>query len=173
MDIHQQKANKIVQDLINKGKPQVEKEVKKEEEVLPNTIKLKGKLYKIEPMNGTDGLNLWEYILQRILPSVGTGLDTMQNKEDFVESTTFTEAMMHLSNKLDGDSFKLISLAVFDNATVDGQPLDVDEEFKANYGTWRTLLVFALKVNFSSFFELGWAQGIKDLMALVSPQFQE
>lgn len=140
---------------------------------LEGTITVKDRVYKIKKMDADDGLNLWEYILQRLLPSIGTGLDVMQGENDpFQAATTFSEAMMHLSNKLDGNSFKLISHAVLEGAEVNGEPMNFKEEFAGNYGAWRKVLAFALQENFKSFFEEGWATGLKDLMAMVSPQFQ-
>lgn len=143
-------------------------------EELGNTITLGGKVYKIELLPATDGLDLWEYILKRILPSVGTGLDSFKHDDELDGApTTFAEAFLHLSDKLDGNSFSLISESIFTGATVDGKPLNFNEEFKGNFGNWKKLLTFALQKNFASFFEEGWANGLQDLMGLVSPQFQK
>lgn len=171
-NINEQRDNKkLIEQMLATAAGDKPTEAKTEAPLIcKNSIKLKDKVYKIEPLNGEDGLDLWEYILQRILPSVGTGLDAMQQEDDFLESTTFTEAMMHLSNKLEGSTFSMISNSLFAEGTVDGEPLDIKEHFKAEYGVWRKVFAHALKVNFSSFFEEGWSAGLKDLMAMVSPQ---
>jgi hypothetical protein len=169
--IQDQKNAKLTAEILAKasGKPVDEVKVVGTK----NAITVKGKVYNIEPLGALDGLDTWEYILQKVLPSVGSGLDAMQQEESFGDSTAFSEAMIHLSNKLEGDSFKMLSVTLFQGATVDGIELDINEHFSANYGVWRKVFTHAMKVNFSSFFEEGWSAGLQDLMMMVSPQFSE
>lgn len=166
--IQAQKNAKLTADILAQASGQAV--AKPIAEKVSNSITLREKEYSIKELEAYDGMDTWEYILQRVLPAVGTGLDAMKQEDDFMESTTFTEAMMHLSNKLEGDTFRMLSVTLFEGATVDGEPLDPNQHFKANYGVWRQVLAHALKVNFSSFFDEGWSAGLKDLMAMVSPQ---
>jgi len=171
MNIQEQKNAKLAAAILAqaKGTP----EVKVEPEKVEGAITIRDKSYAIKALGALDGLDTWEYILQRILPAVGTGLDAMQQEEDFIESTSFTEAMLHLSNKLEGETFRMLSITLLEGATVDGEPLDINEHFKGNYGVWRKVFAHALKVNFASFFDEGWSAGLKDLMTMVSPQLSK
>lgn len=157
-----------INDLAKKIEETVEVELAK------NTIVISGKTYKIKPLKWEDGIDLWEFILKKLLPSIGSGFDRLQH-DDVVDGspTTFTQACLHLSRNLDGNTFKLISMTLFDGATVDNKPLDLNEEFTANYNAWRKLLVFALKENFSSFFEEGWTQGLTSLTAMLTPMMSQ
>lgn len=139
----------------------------------PTKETINGKEYKIVLLDSYDGMDCWEYILKRILPSVGTAADAMQHDTLIDGSpTTFAEAMMHLSSKLDGSTFSTLSKVLLEGATVDGKPIDVNQEFKGNYGTWRKVLMLALKGNFSSFFDKGWGENLTSLMTMVAPQFK-
>jgi len=142
----------------------------------PNTIVIKNKEYKIKPLNARDGLRLWEYLLGKLLPSVGTGLDRMSHDELLDGSpTTFAQAMIHLVSNLekDYDTLNNITDTILEGCLVDGKPLNTDEEFSCNYGAWRQLLIFALKVNFSSFFEEGWESALTDITAMVVPMMSK
>ena len=137
-----------------------------------HTIMIKDKKYKIKPLPHNQGLMLINYIMRVVLPSVGSGFDGMRSAEEFEDSTMFTEAMMHLSNKMSDDFLVTVSDTLLVGATVDGMPID-DNHFSCNYGTWRGVVKFALTENFASFFEEGLAQVATDLIQLVSPQFKE
>jgi hypothetical protein len=140
------------------------------QELTKNTIEIDGVSYKIDLLNAEDGLDLWENLMKVILPSVGTGLDSMQHDPIIDGSpTTFTEAMSHLSNRLDGQTLKRVSISLLTDMEVNGSKVNWSDHFKGNYGTWRKVVKFALKENFSSFFEDGWVDGVQDLMTMVSP----
>lgn len=132
--------------------------------VVKNTINIDGKVYKIKPLIWEEGIELWEDIAKRCLPSIGSGFDRFQHDELDGSPTTFTEAAINLSRNLDGFRLKTYSQALFDGATVDGEPLDLNKEFTANYGAWRKLFAFAMKENFQSFFDQGWITGMLEKM---------
>ena len=145
-----------------------EEEISAEEQ--KNAILIKGKWYKINLLPSEDGLELWEILMQKLLPSVGSGLDGMNHDAILDGSpTTFSEAFMHLSNKLDGNTLKLVSLNVLKGMTVDGVKVDQNKFFAGNYGTWLKVIKFALQENYSSFFEEGWTSALKDVMGMVNP----
>lgn len=151
-----------------------EKDSKKETKVAGSnhTIEIKEKIYKIVLLNGEDGLDMWEYLMQKLLPSVGEGMDAFTHDYELEGSPkTFSRAFAALASRLDGKDLRRISVTLFEGATVDGKPLDFKEEFKGNYGSWKKLLQFALKENFSSFFEEGWGESMTSLVSLVTPQF--
>lgn len=162
-----------INDLVKKSADQVNG---KQEETFAakHSITINEKIYKVKLLSFEDGIDLWENIMQKLLPSVGSGLDRLSHNEILDGSpTTFTEAMIHLSKNLDGETFKHYSFALFDGATVNGEALNLNEEFSGNYGAWKTLFAFALKENFGSFFTDGWADGLQDVMAMVSPMMAQ
>lgn len=140
------------------------------EEAVKNTITIKDQVYKVKLLDADDGIDTWEFIMQKLLPSVGSGLDGM-NHDDILHGapTTFSEVMLHLSKQLDGNTLKALSLTVLEGLTVDGSPVEFKEHFKGNYGTWTKVLKFALQENFSSFFDEGWENMMTDLMGAVTP----
>lgn len=139
-----------------------------------HSITLNDKVYKLKLLPFDEGMNLWEHIMRKLLPSVGSGLDRLSHNEVLDGSpTTFTEAMIHLSNNLDGSTFRNFSYVLFDGATVDGEPININAEFSGNYGVWKKLFAFAIKENYSSLFTEGWANGLQDVMALVSPMMAQ
>lgn len=139
-----------------------------------NTKTINDKVYKIKLLRFEDGIDLWENILKKLMPSLGSGLDRMQHDSILDGSpTTFTDALIHLSKNLDGNTLKNYSFVLFNGATVDGKPLDVNVEFTGNYSAWKKLFTFALTENFSSFFEEGWSDGMSDLMAVVTPAMNQ
>lgn len=140
---------------------------KSEKPTTKGSIVINDKVYKIVPLPWEEGIELWEDMMKVVLPSIGSGLDRLQHDEFSGSPTTFTEACINLSHNLDGHTLRVYSQAMFDGATVDGEPLDVNKEFTANYGAWRKLFVFALKENFESFFVEGWAGMLDKVMGLL------
>jgi hypothetical protein len=145
--------------------------VKKEESNAPkHTVIINGKNYKIKPIPWEEGVEMWEDIVKRCLPSVGSGLDRLQHDELSGSPTTFTEMMINLSQNLSGTTLLTYSKALADGATVDGEPMDLNTEFTGNYGAWMKWFTFAMKENFSSFFDQGWVMGMIDkLTAMLTP----
>jgi hypothetical protein len=137
-----------------------------------HTITIKDKVYKVEPLDAESGLDTWEFLMNKLLPSIGTGLDSFRHDPIMDGApTTFSEAMLHLSAQLSKDpgTLKALSLTLLEGLTVDGELVDFKEHFSANYGTWLKVVKFALTENFSSFFEEGWESAAKDLMGMVAP----
>ena len=134
------------------------------------TLEVDGKFYKIKPLSWADGTDLWEDILKKIMPSVGSGLDRLQHNEILDGSpTTFTEAFIHLSRNLDGNTFKHYSMVLFEGATVDGEPLKLENQTTEFMGVWKKLFAFALKENFKHLFQDGWETGLTEMVSMVAP----
>lgn len=125
------------------------------------TIVIDDKTYKIKELPIKIGLEMLEDLTKRFLPSIGSILDLTQHDQYDGSPKPFSEAFSNLSKNLDGNTMYLYSVDLFDGATVDGEPLDI-EDFAANYGVWRKLFLFALQENFSSFFVDGWATTISE-----------
>lgn len=156
---------------INKQKT-TEQEVqdKKESPVASkNTIVLDGVTYKIKLMSWETGMEVWEHILKRLMPSVGSGLDRLQHNELDGSPTTFTEAFIHLSQNLDGDTLKLFSFDLLEGLTADGKPVVLSEQTTEFMGHWKKLFIFSLKENFKGFFDEGWATSLAEMVSMVTP----
>lgn len=151
-----------INDLVQKVSKQVDEQAAK------GTIIIDGKTYKIKKLLWQDALDLLENITQVVAPSVGSLFDGM-GRDEFEEQTTFTEAMLHISNKLNGSTFTNYSLALFEGMTVDGQPFDITKTDADFLGAWRTLFIFAMKENFSSLFAGGWGTKLGEILDKVAP----
>lgn len=140
------------------------------ETLAKHTLKIKDKIYKIKPLNGEDGVDTLEFILQLVAPSMGSALDGM-NHDSLMDGTptTFSEVMMHLSRQLKGSTLKALSLALLEDLEVDGVKVSFSDQFQCNYGDWVKVVKFALQENYSSFFEDGWGSVMGDLMQMAAP----
>lgn len=154
-------------------KGNTEEPVKKDESLTKHSITLKGKEYTIKLLDWETGIDLWEHILKVILPSVGVGFDSAgKNSDEDDVMNTFTEALTYLAMNLNGKTLQNYSKVLFQGATVDGVEFDISEEFKGNYGSWKSLLIFALKENYGSFFEEGLGENLSGLMTMFQGQTQ-
>lgn len=163
MNINQLMAENIIEEA-----PVASQEVKIE---LENTIVVKDKTYKIKPLKWGDAIDLWENILKVILPSLGSGADFMMQADGESEvniDSVFSKAAMQLSKNLNGNSLSNFSRVLLHGATVDGVVFDIEKEFTQNYAAWLKVFVFALKVNYSSFFAEGL--GVMDVVKTLANQ---
>lgn len=147
-----------ITEVAKKAKQKVSED--KEPVKVKGSINIDNKIYNIKKLQWEDGVDLWEDMMKRGLPSIGSCLDRLQHDELDGSPTTFTEALINLSRNLEGSTLRSYSVVLFEDATVDGVEFDLNEEFTGNYGAWRKLLVFALKENFESFFDKDLVQGM-------------
>lgn len=130
-----------------------------------NAIQIKGKIYKIKLVPWQQGIDLWELMVKKLLPSIGNFIDD-RDADELDQVNTFTDAFVNISRNLDGRTLNLMTRVLLDGCTVDNKPIDLDAEFTGNYGNWIRLLIFALKENYGSFFGDGWQKGLlTDLLA--------
>lgn len=160
-------AKPNIQDLIKEAQNKTGTAKPDKVDVGKHSILLNDKVYTIKPLPWAEGMDLWESMMKTLLPSVGTGIDGIFNSNEFSDKSTFAEMMLHLGHNLSGSTMRIYSVELFQEAKVDGQPLDPNVEFSANYGAWLQLFVFAVKENFQSFFTEGWSQGINTLMEML------
>ena len=73
--------------------------------------------------------------------------------------TTFTDFAMTLCSQLDDAKVIETVTVLLDGIEVDGEAINVDEYFAANYGEMVEVLELSIRENFESFFT---AKGIKD-----------
>lgn len=133
-----------------------------------HTTTIGSDVYKIKPMKWEDALDLAEHISKKILPSVGVSVDDMM-KDEYEDRSVFTEALLHLSERLDGETLKNWSYCVFEGMTKNGAEFDLSEQDSSFLGAWRKLFVFALLENLSPLFAEGWGEELGKLMNLLNP----
>lgn len=150
--------------------PVVKEDVTDTPKIKNHTIEINGDTYKIKLLPyKLEGLPLWEYMVERAGPAIGSFMDGMQGASMQEDSMIFTTTLMQLSSKLDGQFMLTVSDTVLKGCTINGKPLPEDQ-FDGNYGAWTKLVGFALKENYSSFFAEGWMQGLQKIKAMVPSQ---
>lgn len=160
----------INQRISTEETPAVEAPIEKEAPAkLKNlTIEINGDTYKIKLLPyKTEGIPLWEFMVERAGPAIGSFMDGMQGQNLDEDSMVFTTTAMQLSAKLDGQVMMTISDTVLQGCTVNGKPIPEDQ-FDGNYGAWTQLVAFALKENYSSFFADGWMQGLQKIKTMAT-----
>jgi hypothetical protein len=137
-----------------------------------NSAKINGKVYKVIPLGASDGLVVWENLLSLLGPSIGVGIDSFNHNEIIDGSpTTFSEAVLLLQRKLDGTQLVNYSEELFTGLKCDGDDVDWNTHFSANYGDWMQVMMLAMKENFQSFFtESGFDLNLQSMMSKVLPQ---
>lgn len=139
-----------------------------------NSTTINGKLYKVVPLMAEDGLIVWENLLALLGPSIGVGIDSFNHNEIIDGSpTTFSEAILLLQRKLDGTQLVNYSREMLVGLQCDGDEVDWNKHFSANYGDWVQVIIFAMKENFQTFFtESGFGLNLQEMMSKVLPQPQ-
>jgi len=139
-----------------------------------NSTVINGRTYKVVPLMAEEGLIVWENLLALLGPSIGVGIDSFNHNEIIDGSpTTFSEAILVLQRKLDGSQLVNYSRELLTGLQCDGEEVDWNKHFSANYGDWTQVILFAMKENFQTFLtESGLGLNLQDLMNKVLPQPQ-
>lgn len=115
------------------------------------------KTVQIYTLPAGEGWVVGTQLLKLILPVMGGLADEIFSEDDSRGKgevpKTFSEMANRVLMQMDNfDTLKLIKRLLKD-ASVDNKPIDFDEYYRKNYGELFLHLEFALKENFSSFFE--------------------
>lgn len=150
------------------GTPQ--SDIPKTKQPLVTTTTINGKVFNVTPVKWEEGVVCFEYLLKTLAPAFGAFQDglTYDPLLDEGRNTMFADSLSKLSENLDGNVLSLVSKSLLSSFTVDGTPQTL-EYFQANYGEYKQLLMFAIKMNYSSAFEGGWGE-IANLMATATLQ---
>lgn len=117
------------------------------------TTKNSTKEIKLAKLNASEGIIIGTKLLKLILPVLGGFADGMMSEEEIENPKTFSEMASRIVDQMDSfDSLSLIK-KLFNGLAVDGQGVEFDSYFMANYGELVLILEIALKENFQSFFE--------------------
>ena len=114
-----------------------------------------GKRYTIQKLNGWDAWDGWTLILNMIGPIFGEVIDSRNVDEEmmFEKQNTFREVLTIVTSKLREPEMRQLVNQMLKGATVDGQPLDINEHFSGgNVHRMQEVVVYALKENFQGFF---------------------
>jgi len=106
---------------------------------------INGKTVKIVLLKTLDGIKISKEISKVAVPAI----TALQQSDGDI-----TQLAVALVNNLDSIDLGAIIIKLFDGATVDEFPINVDDYFAGNYGELVGFLTFALKANFESFFSL-------------------
>jgi hypothetical protein len=141
-------------------------------EAAKNSAVINGKTYKVIPLMAEDGLVVWENLISLLGPSIGVGADSFNHNEIMDGSpTTFSEAALALQRKLDGNQLVNYSQELFIGLKCDGEDVDWNTHFSANYGDWTQVMILAMKENFQTFFtESGFGLNLQAMISKVLPQ---
>lgn len=101
----------------------------------------------------TQGIPVARRLLNVIAPVVGGTLDGLKH-DDIIHGApkTFSELSLVICQQLEKADASNLVFTLLDGMEVEGQAIDLDEYFSANYGEMMEVLEFALRENFESFF---------------------
>lgn len=116
--------------------------------------KIHGKEYQINLLPAKQGFTIAMKLSKTIIPAIGGSVDAL----DQMAVGGFSRVALLLTEQIDDQEIMSIIEALTDQMAVDGEPVNFDRHFMANYGALIEVLEFALMENFESFFE---AKGLK------------
>lgn len=115
---------------------------------LRTTTLSNGKEVSITLLPALKGLTMAKRLSQLVLPAMSVMAGGDEDGE-----TTLAEAASILVMSLDNIDEQVMVKELLNGLSVEGQGVNLDEYFAGNYGEFTEILIFALKENFSSFFE--------------------
>lgn len=129
------------------------------------TLDLNGKQITIFLLPASKGLVMAKKLSQLFLPTLSGFAEIGEEDSDMSLSTVSTLLVESLD---DLDVMSVVS-TLLNSVTVNGQPIDFDTYFMANYGELVSVIKFAVEENFSSFFE---GKGLGNLLKSKLPVMQ-
>ncbi|QUF70051.1 phage tail assembly chaperone [Vibrio fluvialis] len=107
-----------------------------------------GKKVQIYKLPASKGITIGMKLGKTFLPSIGQFLDGSSTGAGI----HYESLALSLVQELDNFEILPIISELLKEMAIDGQEVNLDDYFMANYGELLEILVFALKENFSSFF---------------------
>tara|TARA_R110002126_G_scaffold34517_7_gene106823 strand:+ start:582 stop:971 length:390 start_codon:yes stop_codon:yes gene_type:complete len=127
----------------------------------------------------TEGIAVAKRLLNVIAPTTGAALDGLQH-DDILHGApkSLSNLAMILCSQIDKAQIENLITVLLQDLYIEGQEVDVEEYFAANYGELVEILEFSLEVNFKSFFmgkgiKARLMKGVQTLMAQVSPESEQ
>jgi len=116
-------------------------------------LEIDGTEYRIQPFPAFKGL----VILKKLTKIVGPSMTTLLGSADAegVDLANAEKAIELLVENFEGDGVELLIKDLINSVSKNGQPLQFDIEFMADYGKLLKLVTEVVKVNYGSVFQLG------------------
>lgn len=111
-----------------------------------------GKQYAISVLPARKGFTVARKITNILLPVLGEGMDSMSDKALLSGQGLGSAAKILVNQMEDADVDSIIFDQLLVGASCNGQAIDPDTHFMANYGEMIELIEFSLRENFESFF---------------------
>lgn len=140
---------------------------------------INNKEYQINVLGAMEALKMGRTLSKVILPAVAGILDGTRANEFGETPKTFTDLALMICTQLDDLDFDYIVLTLLKGCKCDGRDIQsVDTHFQGDLGEMISVLEFALRENFSSFFTgndliIQLRDKIQDLTDTTSNESQE
>lgn len=115
---------------------------------------INGKNVNIILLGAREGIKMSMKLGKVVVPTFAQMLSEMSNtRKGEAPTVPFKELAEACFDKIEEIDVDAIAVKLFQGATVDDFPLNIDTYFQGNYGEFVDFLSFALEANFASFFE--------------------
>ncbi|HDD0110611.1 TPA: hypothetical protein O9V13_000915 [Escherichia coli] len=115
---------------------------------------INGKKVNIVLLGARDGIKMSMKLGKIVVPTFAQMLSSLTDKDKKeVPMVPFKELVEACFDRIEEINLEEMATMLFQGATVDDFPLNIDTYFQANYGEFIDYLAFALEANFGSFFE--------------------
>ena len=105
-------------------------------------------------LGARDGIKMSMKLGKIVVPTFAQMLSSLTDKDKKeVPMVPFKELVEACFDRIEEINLEEMATMLFQGATVDDFPLNIDTYFQANYGEFIDYLAFALEANFGSFFE--------------------
>lgn len=115
---------------------------------------INGKKVNIVLLGARDGIKMSMKLGKIVVPTFAQMLSSLTDKDKKeAPMVPFKELVEACFDRIEEINLEEMATLLFQGATVDDFPLNIDTYFQANYGEFIDYLAFALEANFGSFFE--------------------
>lgn len=115
---------------------------------------INGKKVNIILLGARDGIKMSMKLGKIVVPTFAQMLSSLTDKDKKeVPMVPFKGLVEACFDRIEEINLEEMATLLFQGATVDDFPLNIDTYFQANYGEFIDYLAFALEANFGSFFE--------------------
>lgn len=115
---------------------------------------INGKKVNIVLLGARDGIKMSMKLGKIVVPTFAQMLSSLTDKDKKeAPMVPFKELVEASFDRIEEINLEEMATLLFQGATVDDFPLNIDTYFQANYGEFIDYLAFALEANFGSFFE--------------------
>ncbi len=119
-------------------------------------LTIEGEEFRVSPLPAFKGLVYLKKLTKIIGPSIAAAFGTDEEKAKLEEgSFDVKSAVELLVENFDDDSVEVLIRDFMKTVTKNGQPINFDIEFMADYGKLFKLVTEVVKVNYGSVFQLG------------------